>query len=789
MFKNYFKTAWRNLLKNKFYTAINILGLTAGLTVGILILLWVQDETSFDSFHKNAAQIYRLENRVGTGESIQIWDETTAPIGVMAKKEIPGIKEVARITNNFSYALFKYKDKVFNEEHAAFTDPSFFSVFDFKLVKGNNEKPFTDNNSIVVTETTAKKYFGEDDPIGKTITADDTTNFTVTGVIKDFPKNSSIKKDIFFPMSLLSKIMYTGRTDGRNIDNDFHQFMYETYLLLKPNTSIAGLPEKLKQIHLRNKADDTDVLYLLQSLPQMHLYKADGTAGGIETVRMFIIIALLILVIACINYVNLSTARSMLRAKEVSMRKIVGAGKGQLFLQFIVETALLFLLAAIVSVVLMYILMPSFNRISGKEIIFDLSNLHIWKVMLITIVATLAASSIYPAFLLSSFEPLKALKGKISARISDAVFRKVLVVLQFSFSIALIAGTFIISKQLNYIRSKQLGYDKENVLGFFMRPDMRKHFDAVKADLLKQPGIAEVTRASSNIIQIQSQTGSNWWDGKGKDETMMVRPMAIDKDFVSFFKMKMQAGSNFTGAVADSMHFILNETAVQNARIKDPIGKKFKLWNVEGTIIGVIKDFHLASMKNKIEPVVFYYAVSNLNAIYIKTTGKDAPKAIAAAEKQWKTYSADFPFTYMFLDDVYNNMYKSEQRTGTLFNAFALIAIVISCLGLFGLAAYTAQVRTKEIGVRKVLGASVPGIIQLLAADFIKLVLIAIVIATPVAWFMMDKWLQDFAYKTNMGWMVFAFAGIAAIVIALVTISFQAIKAAVANPIKSLRTE
>jgi putative ABC transport system permease protein len=789
MFKNYFKTAWRNLLKNKFYTAINILGLTAGLTVGILILLWVQDETSFDSFHKKSAEIYRLENRVGTGASIQIWENTAAPIGVLAKKELSQVKDVVRLTNNFSYSLFKYKDKVFNEEHAAFTDPSFFSVFDFKLIKGNNEKPFTDNNSIVVTETTAKKYFGDDDPIGKIITADDTTNFTVTGVIKDFPKNSSIKKDIFFPMDLLAKIMYTGRTDGRNIDNDFNQFMYETYLQLQPNTAIAGLPEKLKQIHLRNKADDTDVLYLLQSLPQMHLYKADGTEAGMETVRMFIIIALLILVIACINYVNLSTARSMLRAKEVSMRKIVGAGKGQLFLQFIVETALLFLLATILAIGLIYILMPYFNRISGKELVFDLANFNIWKVILITITATLAASSVYPAFLLSSFEPLKALKGKISARISDAVFRKVLVVVQFSFSIALIAGTFIIGKQLNYIRSKQLGYDKENVLGFFMRPDMKKHFDAVKVELLKQPGITGVTRASSNIVHIGSQSGDNYWDGKGKDETMMVRPMAIDKDFIDFFKMKMQAGNNFTGAAADSMHFILNETAVQTARIKDPIGKKFKLWNLQGTIIGVIKDFHLASMKNKIEPVVLYYSPLNLNALYIKTTGKDAPQAIATAEKQWKTYSADFPFSYMFLDEVYNNMYKSEQRTGTLFNVFALIAIVISCLGLFGLAAYTAQVRTKEIGVRKVLGASVPAIIQLLAADFIKLVLIAIIIATPVAWYMMNKWLQDFAYKTNIGWMVFAFAGIAAIAIALFTISFQAVKAAIANPIKSLRTE
>ncbi len=787
MFKNYFKTAWRNLLKNKFYTLINILGLTAGLTIGILILLWVQDETSFDGFHKQASSIYRLENRVGTGASIQIWQSTAAPIGVMAKKELPEVRDVVRLTSS-TLSVFKYNDKVFNEQKTVFTDPSLFSIFDFKLIKGNNEKPFTDDHSVVITETTAKKYFGDAEPVGKVITANDTMNFTITGVIKDFPKNSSINSDMFFPMQLLAKDAYKGKPAGQTMDNDFNQYAYETYLLMQPNVSVSGLPEKLKQIHLRNKADDTDIFYLLQALPQMHLYKADGTDGGIETVRMFIIIALLILVIACINYVNLSTARSMLRAKEISLRKIVGAAKAQLFLQFIVETALLFVLATTFAIVLMYYIMPLFNSISGKELVFDLADYHIWKVIGITMIATLAVSSIYPALLLSSFEPLKALKGKIAARISDAVFRKVLVVVQFTFSVVLMAGTFIISKQLQYIRSKQLGYDKENVLAFYMR-DMGKHFDAVKADLMKQPGVVGVTRASSNIVHIGSQTGNNNWEGKGKDESMMVRPMAIDKDFINFFKMKMEAGNVFTGTIADSTHFILNETAIKTARIKDPIGKKFKLWNTEGTIIGVAKDFHLGSMKNKIEPVVFYSSAKDMQAIYIKTTGKEAPKAIAAAEKEWKLYNADVPFTYSFLDDVFNNLYRSEQRTGTLFNVFALMAIIISCLGLFGLATYTAQVRTKEIGVRKVLGASIPSIIKLLSADFIKLVLLAIIIATPISWYLMNKWLQDFAYKTNLSWMVFAFAGIAAIVIALVTISFQAIKAAVTNPIKSLRTE
>ncbi len=788
MIKNYFKIAWRNLLKSKFYSLINISGLTAGLAVGMLILLWVQDEYSFDNFHKRSSSIYRLENRVGTGESIQIWESTAAPIGVMARNELPQVNDVVRLSDNYNYTVFKYKDNVFTEERTAYTDPSLFSVFDFKLVKGNNENPFPNINSIVLTETTAKKYFGDEDPIGKIISADDKINFTVSGIVKDFPKNSSIKKTMLLPMALLAKTKYEGRPSGESMDNDFNQYSYQTYLLLKPGTDLKDLAAQLKKIHLRNKADDTDIEYLPQALTDMHLYKADGTDGGIETVRMFFIIALVILAIACINYVNLSTARSMLRAKEISLRKIVGAAKLQLFLQFIIETALLFILATVLSIGLMYILMPSFNQVSGKELVIDLTNFNFWKVIIITILASLLASSIYPALLLSSFEPLKALKGKISARISDVLFRKVLVVTQFALSIVLIAGTFIISKQLDYIRSKKLGYNKENVFAFFMR-DMNKHFDAVKADLLKEPGISNITRASANIIEIGGQTGNNDWDGKNKGETMMVRPMAIDKNFMSFFNMEMQQGDAFTGSVADSTHFILNETAVATARIKDPIGKRFKLWNREGTIIGVAKDFHLASMKNKIEPVVFFYAPENMGAIYIKTTGKDAPKAIAATEREWKQYNAGIPFSYMFLDDAFNNMYKSEQRTGTLFNVFALIAILISGLGLFGLATYTAHVRTREIGVRKVLGATVSGIIRLLASDFIKLILIAILIATPVAWYVMNKWLQDFAYKTNPGWKVFAFAGFVAIAIAVVTISFQAIKVAVANPVKSLRTE
>jgi putative ABC transport system permease protein len=788
MIKNYFKTAWRNLFKSKFYTLINISGLTMGLTVGMLILIWVQDEKSFDSFHQQSNQIYRLENRVGTGASIQIWEQTVAPIGKLAEDQIPEVKDYIRMTYNGYKSLFQYKDKVFNESKSFFTDPSLFSVFDFKIIEGDKNNPFRDDHFIVITKSTAAKYFGAENPIGKTIVLDHQDNLVVSGVINDIPKNSTIQGDIFLSMSFFEKIIYKSNETSETLNSDFHQFMYDTYLLLQNGASTEGLAQKLKQIHLSNKPDDTDIVYLLEPLKDLHLFHADGTDGGIETVRMFTIIALLILVIACINYINLSTARSVIRSKEVSLRKILGADKPQLFFQFVVETTMLFLLSSVLAIGLMYLLIPLFNDISNKQLSINLSNMQIWKVLGLTILATLIASSIYPAILLSSFEPLKALKGKISNKMNDVTFRRVLVVVQFTFSMALISGTFIISQQLKYIQSKNLGYDKENVIAFYMG-GMSNHFDAVKNELLKQPDVKGVTRASANPINIGQQTGSNEWDGKQEGETMMMRPISIDENFIPFFKMKFAEGNNFTGAVSDSTHFILNETAVQTARINNPIGKRFKLWNTEGTIIGVVKDFHFASMRNKIEPLVMYHNAKNMNLIYIKTDGEGTATTLAKVEDLWKSYNKDVPFSCNFLDDSFKKLYQYENQKMTLFNVFAVIAIIISCLGLFGLSTYTSELRKREIGVRKVLGANIWGVIRLVSIDFLKLVCIAILIATPISWFVMNTWLNDFAYKIELGWIVFALAGLSIGLIAFATVSFQAVKAALANPIKSLRTE
>lgn len=788
MFKNHLKTAWRNLVKNKFYSAINIAGLTAGLSVGILILLWVQDELSFDRFHQQADNIYKLENQVGTGASVQIWTATVAPIGVMGKQEIPAIKEVVRWCYGGLFYNIAYKDKRLDVERPIMADPSFFTMFSFPIVKGNATNPFPNSNSIVLTETAARKYFGNEDPIGKVIVADKTTNYTVTGITKDAPKNSTIQYDMVMPLQQYADLQYRNRTDGRIMNNDFHQFNFFTYFLLQPGTDLDKLATQLRTIHLRNKSDDTDIKYQFLHVPDMHLYLSDGKEAGMNTVRMFTWIALIILVIACINYVNLSTARSMLRAKEVSMRKIVGAAKWQLFLQFVVETTLLFALAAILAIGVIKLLLPYFNQLSGKELALNLWDYRLWTLLLATIAGSMTISSIYPALLLSSFEPLKVLKGKMNARISDALFRKGLVVTQFTCSVVLIISTLIIGNQLAYIRSHNLGYDKDHVLSMWVR-EGGANYNTIKTTLLSQPGVLDVTRADENIIELSSQTGNNWWNGKGAGETMMVYPVGVREDFIPFFKMQLVAGSNFTGTPADSTSFILNETAIRQTGLKDPIGKPFKLWDITGTIAGVVKDFHFASMKNRIEPAIFYMNRNRNAILYIKTTGKDAPKAIAAAENVWKQYNEDRPFRYTFLDDTFNKLYTTETRTGTIFNIFAGIAIVICCLGLLGLAAYTAQVRTREIGIRKVLGASITGIIHLLARDFIALVLIAIVIATPIAWYTMNNWLQDFAYKTNIGWTVFALAGIIAIMIAIITISFQSIKAAMANPVRTLRNE
>lgn len=786
MLKNYFKTAWRNLLRNKFYSLINIAGLTTGLAVGILILLWVHDERSFDTFHKKTAEIYRMELWGGTGTSKQILTETVGPMGPMAKKEFPEVSEAVRLSYNYYFSLYRYRDEVFSDENVYVADPAFFTLFDFPLIEGNSARPFADAHSVVITRKTARKFFGAADALGKVIAADDKEEFTVTGVIADFPENTAMRFDMVMPMALMAQKQ---RIAGDDIDHDFDSYQYITFLQLRPGTSIRALEKKLNKLHLSQKPEDTDADYLLLPLAKMHLYNADGSDAGVQTVHIFTIIALLILSIACINYVNLSTARAMLRAKEVSMRKIVGAAKVQLFLQFVVETALLFLLAAGLAVALVWVAMPLFDELSGKQLVFRPSDPQLWTIIGITILATLAASSIYPALLLSSFDPLKALKTKLSISRGDAWFRKTLVVIQFAASVILISGTLVIYRQLHYIRSKDLGYDKSHVFSFWMR-DMSKYYESAKTALLRQTGVEGVTTGSGSLVDNQGYTGYTYWDGKAPGQTFFVHPMWVDKDFLSFFRMQLIAGRGFTGTAGDSTHFVFNETAIRELGFKDPIGKSFKIGQTQGTIVGIVKDFHYMSMKKKIEPAVFLSDRGRtITRMYVRTKGENAATAIETARLLFKQYNNDYPFSYTFLDDSFNKLYRSEEREGALFFYFAGIAILISCLGLFALAAYTSYLRFREIGIRKVLGASAAGIVRLLAQDFIRLVAVGILIAVPVAWYAMGQWLAGFAYRTALGWTVFVLAALITLAIAILTISFQALKAALANPVQSLQSE
>ncbi len=793
MFKNYFKTAWRNLLKNRFYSVINIAGLTIGLAIGILILLWVQDELSFDSFYHKAKDIYQVNSYLGTGSSKQASNFSPGPIAQYAKSEVPGVVNAVRIMGSNDYAVFTYRKKVFKATKMGYTDPSIFQILDLNLLQGNLQKPFPDDQSVILTEATAKKYFGEENPIGKIIEGDQKDNFTVCGVVQSFPENSSIQFDMLFPLSIFAK-EYDGKGAWKSMDADWGNFNFITYLELQPGTSVQSVTNRLTQINLKNDRNAKPAApdyqaYRLQPITETHLYQADGTPSGMQTVKVFLVVSILILLIACINYVNLSTARSIVRAKEVSIRKIIGAQKMQLFFQFIIESVIFFSFSLVLAFLLVALLMPFYNQLSGKNMHLNLLHSDVWKVVLITAAGTLLASSVYPSLLLTSFEPIKALKGKLSLGVGNTTFRKVLVTTQFVFSVMLIIGTLVIGRQLKYIREKDPGYQRDQVFSFIMRDIMHDHIEAVKTELRNTPGIVAVAAASgSNLVRNRNTTGGVDWDGKDPNNAFIVSHLGVDESFIPMMKLKLKAGTNFTGSKLDTAHYLLNETAVKMTGIKNPIGKRFKLQETEGTIIGIIKDFNFASLKEAIKPSVIYYQPNGYR-LYIKTTGKDAAKAIAGVNKIWKQYNPGFDFEYTFLDDDYANLYKSDQRTGTLFNIFSAIAILISCLGLFGLATYTAQIMTKEIGIRKVLGASVSSIVTLVSKDFFMLILLAIIIASPLAYFAAQKWLENFAYRINISWWMFALAGSLAIVIALITISFQAIKAAVANPVKSLRTE
>ncbi len=789
MIRSYFTIAVRNLLRRKTYTAINVGGLALGMATTVLLLLWVQDELSFDRFHRNGPHIYRLVRDYNMSGEQVTYSYTPGPLAPAARQQVPGVVQAVRMMDNYDAALFAYGDKTFTGEKCGYVDPAFFTTFDYPVVQGNIRNPFPTNQSIVVTHSVAAKYFGGGDPVGKAVLVNGKDYYTVTGVVNDLPANSDIRFDVFFPFAILHKKLW------KSPDEDWGNSNYQTYLQLAPGVPADQVGRRITaidQAYWRKRPDAVTVdktATRLQPLHQVHLYHPDGSAAGMQTVRLFGLVAAVVLVIACVNYVNLSTAQATQRAREVGIRKVIGAQRRQVFGQFIGESAMVFAMAFGLACALVGLLLPACNELSGKQLTLSLDNTRLLVSLGATLLATVLLAGIYPALLLSSFQPLHVLKGKLLAGTGGSSFRKLLVAGQFTASVVLIVSTLVIGRQLDYVRKKELGYRKENVFSFWMRGEMGRHFESIRSELQGQPGITGVTAANNYMLDMHNDTGDTDWDGKEPDRLFSVYTANVEANFLPFFNLRLVAGKGFNGTKGDSAHFILNETAVRRAGITNPVGKRFRLWRTEGIIIGVVNDFHFKSMHQAIEPMVFYRHEGPRSTLYVRTTGGDAARAIAAATKLWKRYNPAFPFEYSFLDDKYDKLYKAEQRTGVLFRYFAGIAIFISCLGLYGLAAYTARRRTREVGIRKVLGASVTAIVMLLAREFLKPVAIALVVAVPLAWYAAGQWLANFAYNVGVEWWIFGLAGALSLLIVLLSVGFQAVRAALIDPADVLRSE
>ncbi len=791
MIKNYLKTAWRNLKASKFYTLINMSGLAIGLATAIMLLLWVRHELSYDRFHQDYRNIYLLSAHFMSGDKETSWSGVPGALSVFAKS-IPQVRSLVRISEDEGQVLADGdRRKLIDGNHTAFVDSTFFSIFDFPLLRGHRQQLFPNSHSAVISRSLAVKIFNSVDVLGKLILFRK-EHFTITGVMEDFPENSSLQLDALFPMSLYAQQFTAngGNGDWKTIDEDLGNYAFKTYVKLQASTDPAAAARDFTAAYKKARNGDSKTKFTLQNLAGIHLTAIDGNDAALKMVHIFLLVAILLLAIAAINYVNLSTARSLIRAREVGIRKIIGATKFQLFFQFVTETLLLFAVATAIAIGLIFLLMPLYNRISGKALHFSLADDQIWKVIGLSILGTLAASSIYPALVLSSFRPAQSIKGRAAGGMSAGLFRKILVVFQFTISVCLIISTLVISRQMAYVRQMDLGYDKNYVFTVPLSHEVVNHIDAVKNELKKETGVVGVSL--SNIYDMSNfgnATGDLNWEGKPEGRSQIIGQALVDEDFIPTMGIQLLEGGNFSGSPADSNHYIVNEAAVKAMGLKPPyVGQPITFHERRGVIIGVMKDFNFQPLKEKITPILFFTWWKG-NILFIRTTAKDAQQAIAAAERQYKKYAGDLPFSYSFLDKQFEEKYRADQRAGMLFKLFALIAIFISCLGLLGLATYMAQVRTKEIGVRKVLGASIANVVNLLGKDFILLVALAILLAVPAAWYGMNKWLEDFAYRITIRWWMFALAGLLAIFIAMATISYQAIKAAVANPVNALRNE
>ncbi|HEY4874417.1 MAG TPA: ABC transporter permease [Puia sp.] len=807
MFKNYLKVAIRNLWKNKVFSAINIIGLSAGLGVCLLIVLYVVDELSYDKYVPNADRIYRLDADLyfnGTGFNAAISPD---PLGPTLMRESPQVEQMVRL--NYQGDILVKKDNQNIQDHnSVFADSTFFKVFAIPVIAGNTATALNEPNTMVISETTAKKYFNSTDVVGKTLYIDNTTYCKITAVIKDMPSHSH------FHFNFIRKRGTQGENANDWLSNNAH-----SYILVKPTATRASVQKSVDGIintYLMRSLEDAlhtsekDVqqtgghfLYHLIPLTDIHLHSDKSyeleANGNINYVYIFSVIAVLILLIACVNFMNLSTARSANRAKEVGIRKVAGSTRSNLIFQFLTESVLLSFFSLLIALGFAILLLPLFNQVSGKEM-FVSTLFSSWMmpvlIGLVLIVGCVAGS--YPAFYLSSFQPVQVLKGTIAKGFKSSWLRSSLVVFQFCISIILIVGTIVIYNQLNYIHNRKIGFNRDQVLIIHNAYNLDKQIKPFRQDLLKISGVENAT--ISGTLPTGSGFNQNGWFRDATlnaKQAIILTEFNVDENYIPTLGMQMDSGRNFSrDFLSDSTAIILNEAAVQLLGFKNPLNQiLYRPWGPNNAlkalpfhVVGVVKDFNYSSMHDKVGPLIIKKD-EDWGSIAVRVNSKNIPSVINQIETKWNSMTPGQPFNYTFMDNDFNNIYKAEQQTGKLFITFAVFAIFIACLGLFGLVTYAAEQRTKEIGIRKVLGANVGGIVTMISKDFLKLVLIAAAIAFPIGWWTMNKWLQSFAFRTNISWWIFLLAGLLTIIIALVTVCFQAIKAAVANPVKSLRTE
>lgn len=810
MFRNYLKIAWRNLVKNKTFSIINIAGLAIGLSCFLLISLYVLDEISFDRFHEKANRIYRIHSQIRMGGSDLKLAVASDPMGATLKRDYPEVEEYVRVYASSGSKLVKRGTEFITEHQVAHADSTLFNVFSLPVIHGNIKTALNEPNTVVISESTARKYFGTTDAVGKMIETDDNTKtlYKVTAIMKDIPSNSHFAFDFIFSMD--------------NVDYDFGNYLshnFHTYLLLKPGTDYKAfekhfpqyigkyiLPQAREMMEIKSLEDfekgGNKLEYTLMPLTKIHLHSDSvpelRANGSIQYIYIFSAVALFVLLIACINFMNLSTARSAKRAKEVGIRKVLGTEKRNLVNQFLTESTLMAICSLVLAIVIAWMTIPYFNEISNKSLtIQSLLSFRILPILVaLPVVVGLVAGS-YPAFYLSSFKPIQVLKGNMNTGFKRNKLRSSLVVFQFAISIFLIIGTAVVFKQLNFIQTTKLGFNKDQVLIVNGTGALGNNVNAFKNEVLKMPGVKSgslsgflpVSESSRNDRTYSKETVMN------SNNAFNMQTWRIDYDYLNTLGMEIIAGRNFSRDFGgDSTAVIINETTAKILGYANPVGQKLYAPNEDDplpevfTIVGVVKNFHFESLRHNISPLCFILGKSPWLSLF-KVETNNIQSLVKQVETKWKSMAPSLPFSYRFLDDSFENMYRAEQRVGKIALSFAILTILVACLGLFGLATYMAEQRTKEIGVRKVLGATVTNIVNMLSKDFLKLVIISAVFAVPLGWWLMNKWLEDFAYRINIGWSVFLIAIGVAILIALVTVSFQAIKAAIANPVTSLRSE